>query len=52
MTINQILLALVAWAVLIAISYTHSGWRNMRDCYSMWFTREYWTNYNIVEFTS
>jgi hypothetical protein len=46
------LLALVAWMVLMAVSYTHSGWCNMRDCYAMWFTREYWTNYNIVEFTS
>lgn len=52
MTTNQVLLALGSWAVLMAISYTHSGWANMRDCYAMWFTKEYWTNYNIVEFAS
>jgi len=52
MTTNQILLAIGLWAVLIAICYTHSGWRNMRDCYSMLFKKEYWTNYNTVEFVS
>ena len=24
----------------------------MRDCYMMWFTKEYWTAYNTVEFVS
>lgn len=52
MTTNQVLLALGSWAVLMVISYTHSGWANMRDCYMMWFKKEYWTNYNIVEFAS
>ena len=52
MTQNQILLAVGIWAVLMVICYSHSGWRNMRDCYMMWFTREYWTNYNTLEFVS
>ena len=52
MTQNQILLAVGIWAVLMTICYSHSGWRNMRDCYAMWFTKEYWTNYNTVEFVS
>ena len=52
MTTNQILLACGVWAVLIAISYTHSGWRNIQECYMMLFTRAYWTNYNTVEFVS
>ena len=52
MTTNQILLAVGIWLVLMAVSYTHSGWANMRDCYMMWFTKEYWTNYNTVEFVS
>ena len=37
---------------LIAIVYSHSTWKAIADCYSMWFTKEYWTNYNIVEATS
>ena len=52
MTQDQILLACGVWLVLMAISYTHSGWANMRDCYMMWFTKEYWTAYNTVEFVS
>ena len=49
MTLEQIIWACGVWAVLISIVYTHSGWATIRDCYSMWFTRKYWTSYNIVE---
>jgi hypothetical protein len=49
MTLTQIILATLAWAVLTAIVYTHSNWGKIRDCYGMWFKREYWTDYNIVE---
>ena len=52
MTLEQILWATSAWAILLGAAYAHSGWRKIRDCYMMWFTREYWTNYNIVEFAS
>ena len=52
MTDNQILFALGSWAVLIGIVYSHTGWDNIKHCYGMWFTKEYWTNYNIVEFVS
>jgi hypothetical protein len=52
MTITQILVATMAWAILIGITYTHSNWSKIRECYGMWFTRKYWTDYNIVEFAS
>ena len=52
MTTDQVLLACGVWAVLMIICYSHSGWKNMRDCYGMWFTKEYWTGYNTVEFAS
>lgn len=52
MTNEQILIPLFLWTLSISIVYTHSGWRNIRDCYGMWFTKKYWTNYNIVEFLS
>jgi len=52
LTVEQIVVATVAWIVLTAIVYTHSHWNKIRDCYQMWFTREYWTNYNIVEAAS
>ena len=49
MTLTQILIGTTAWLILTAIVYTHSKWPAIRDCYSMWFRRDYWTNYNIVE---
>ena len=35
--------------VLITFVYILTGWRRILDCYGMWFTREYWKPYNIVE---
>jgi len=52
MTENQITFALISWVVLTSIVYTHSGWKNISNCYKMWFTREYWTDYNIIEAAS
>lgn len=52
MTLEQLILATAAWAVLTAVVYHHSEWRKIRDCYQMWFTRSYWTNYNIIEAVS
>lgn len=52
MTSIQIYSALAAFVVLIAVLYSHIGWRKLREVYGMWFTREYWTDYNIVEFAS
>ncbi len=52
MTSTQILSACLAFLVLCGVTYGHTGWTNIRDCYGMWFTKEYWTNYNTVEFAS
>ena len=52
MTVAQIAFACIASIVLVGIVYSHTGWRNIADCYRMWFTKEYWTNYNIVEAAS
>ena len=52
MTIAQILAATTVWAVLCAVVFTHCNWGKIRECFGMWFTKEYWTNYNIVEFAS
>ena len=48
----QILSACLTFLVLCGIVYNHTGWGNIKKCYSMWFTKEYWTSYNIVEFLS
>lgn len=52
MTLEQILWATAAWIMLTSIVYTHSKWHAIRDCYAMWFTRAYWTDYNMVEAAS
>ena len=52
MTTNPVLLACGAWLFLIILSYSHTGWNNIKECYSMWFSKKYWTNYNTIEFIS
>lgn len=52
MNLQQITIATIIWLILITIVYAHSHFDKIRDCYGMLFTRDYWTNYNIVEFAS
>lgn len=52
MTENQVYIATIVWVLCILVAYTHAGWSNIKECYGMWFTKEYWTDYNIVEFVS
>ena len=52
MTVYQTLFAFLSTVVLIFLVYRHTGFKEIRDCYSMWFTKKYWTSYNTVEFIS
>lgn len=52
MTLEQIVVATFVWSILLAIVYGHSGFAKIRDCYAMWGKKEYWTDYNSVEFLS
>ena len=52
MTVEQIIIGTLAWAILISIVYAHSKWDKIKECYGMWLTKEYWTDCNIVEFVS
>ena len=52
MTLEQVIAANIAWAILIFIVYRHSTLDAIKNCYGMWFTKEYWTDYNKVEFLS
>ncbi len=52
MTLEQIIFALLSFAVLIFLVYKHVGFSNVKECYRLWFTRAYWTDYNIVEAAS
>ena len=48
----QIVSACLAFLVLCGAVYGHIGFAKMKECYGMWFTKEYWTDYNTVEFAS
>jgi hypothetical protein len=49
MTLDQITFAVVSWILLVGVVYHHVGWHNVQQCYAMWFKKEYWTNYNVIE---
>jgi hypothetical protein len=48
----QILSACLAFLILCGAVYRHIGFAKLKECYGMWFTKEYWTDYNTVEFAS
>lgn len=52
MTSTQIFSACLAFLVLCGLVYRHIGFNKVKECYDMWFTKEYWTDYNTVEFAS
>ena len=52
MTTVQASIATAIWAILISLVYAHSHFDKIKACYGMWFTKEYWTDYNTVEFIS
>lgn len=49
MTVDQIVLGTLSFIVLSYITFWGCGFDNIRNCFNMWFTKEYWTSYNIVE---
>lgn len=52
MSSEQIIYATLAWAFFTSVVYTHTKWGEIARVYKMWFTRKYWTDYNIVEAAS
>lgn len=52
MNLTQIVAGCSVFLVLLFLVYRRITFAKIRDCYAMWFTREYWTDYNLVEFLS
>lgn len=46
---DQIIKAVLLWLFVTSVIYTYTGWKNIFNCYKLWFTKKYWTNYNIIE---
>lgn len=49
MSLYQTIIACIITGILVFVVYKHVGFEAIKNCYGMWFTRKYWTNYNIVE---
>lgn len=49
MTLTQITFAVATWIIIVYVIYRHITFEKIRECYGMWFKREYWCDYNIVE---
>jgi hypothetical protein len=52
MTLEQLLWALGAFFLLVFFLYRHIGFSEIGRSYGLWFRRDYWTDYNTVEFLS
>ena len=50
--ITYVLIGSSICLILVLLMYRHVGFANIKNCYGMWFTKEYWTDYNTVEFLS
>ena len=40
---------MITWIVIVFVLYRHITFAKIKDCYAMWFRRDYWTDYNVVE---
>ena len=49
MSITDFIIVTLSWFVIIFFVYSLVGKDKIISCYSMWSTKKYWTNYNIVE---
>ena len=45
----EILIGIIASLIITFITYRIVGMEDIKSCYRLWFTRDYWTDYNIVE---
>jgi hypothetical protein len=51
-TLEQIIWTFSIWGLLTGLCYILTGWKEIVDCFSLWFSKEYWKPYNIVEAAS
>lgn len=45
-------MTLLLFLLIIVPLYYFIGTKKIKDCYLMWFSKKYWTDYNIVEAAS
>lgn len=47
--IGPLIVGTIAAFIFTFIVYKHSTFNKIKETYLMWFDRNYWTNYNVVE---
>ncbi len=52
MNLTQVFIATIVSVSIVFILYYKIGFKEIKDCYNLWFTKKYWTDYNIVEAVS
>lgn len=45
-------ISLGLWILFIVAIYVYTGLDKIIECYKLWFKKDYWTNYNIIEAVS
>ena len=43
---------IIIFTIFLLVLYISIGWNKIRDIYKMYLYKEYWTNYNIIEFAA
>lgn len=46
---TEVLIGTLISFFIITVVYSATSWKKIIDCYKMWLTKDYWTNYNIIE---
>lgn len=49
---NTYIISIILWFLIVGFIYSCTGLYKIRDCYKLWFRKEYWTGYNIIEAVS
>jgi hypothetical protein len=52
MTTYQTIMGTVIAVNIVFFLYLKCDFKKIKECYGMWFTKKYWTDYNIVEAVS
>ena len=49
---NEYVLSVLVTITILGILYTLIGWNRIAERMQLWFQKEYWTDYNTVDFIS
>ncbi len=44
------MIVILLFVTIVSALYTFIGWERVGECMGKWFDKEYWTDYNVIEF--